>query len=420
MKKKKIQICDLEKKSTFDKNIKKKYATFLKRKRIENNMTLEELASGVCAVSYLSRIENNLVDVSEEYYVQLFKKLKINFYELKEEKEQEIFKLILKNYLQKDEDKIVMIINEALKKNYYTEIEYELMLLFDNIIKKLYADAKKQLLDINSKIEVLLDHELIFYLFLTSLYSYRTYQCNFAYRQILVLCEMTQIDELYKYAIYDLALDICDYLGAKEMFYKYYQEINNEEYLTYYSHSALKHKAQLVYLIYSLKSDETYDLLQEIKMNIDSKYWEEIDWIILRNEYRFSNFHRCFEILNNIDLTPRLIAFEALLVIMSEEHSNFVTLKLHREKIIFDEKESHYEMLYNLCMLIKTSEYNVDAYALIKEIVLLQYQTTVEDFFFNIERILLMELAVKYAKYKECIKIILNFERGKHKLPYIL
>ena len=56
-----------------------KYGTFLKRKRLEAKKTLEIISEGVCAASYLSRIENNLVEVDDEYYVKLFEKLNIDF-----------------------------------------------------------------------------------------------------------------------------------------------------------------------------------------------------------------------------------------------------------------------------------------------------------------------------------------------------
>ena len=44
-----------------------KMAEFLKRRRIEMGIKLEDLSCGVCSPSYLSRIENNIVDVSEDY-----------------------------------------------------------------------------------------------------------------------------------------------------------------------------------------------------------------------------------------------------------------------------------------------------------------------------------------------------------------
>ena len=44
---------------------------FLKRKRLELGLKLEDLSEGVCSSSYLSRIENNVVEASETYYKAL-------------------------------------------------------------------------------------------------------------------------------------------------------------------------------------------------------------------------------------------------------------------------------------------------------------------------------------------------------------
>ena len=57
-----------------------------------NNINQDTLAVGICTTSYLSRIENSLVDVDESYFISLFKKFNIDFNLLKEEKENEIFR----------------------------------------------------------------------------------------------------------------------------------------------------------------------------------------------------------------------------------------------------------------------------------------------------------------------------------------
>ena len=62
----------------------KEKAAFLRRKRLEQGKKLEEVAEGICSVSYLSRIEKNQVEVNEEYYRSLFEKLDLNYDEVNE------------------------------------------------------------------------------------------------------------------------------------------------------------------------------------------------------------------------------------------------------------------------------------------------------------------------------------------------
>jgi len=58
-----------------------KYQSFgaaIKRKRIERNMTLEESAEDICSISYLSKIENNLLEPSPKYFHLLKERFDLN------------------------------------------------------------------------------------------------------------------------------------------------------------------------------------------------------------------------------------------------------------------------------------------------------------------------------------------------------
>ena len=111
------------------------------------------MSKGVCTVSYLSRIENNMVDVDESYFFSLFKKLNMDFNLIKEEKENELFTELFKCYLQENDDLASSLISNAIKTTFYSELEYELMMLYDNIIRGLYKEALKQIVDLNNKVE---------------------------------------------------------------------------------------------------------------------------------------------------------------------------------------------------------------------------------------------------------------------------
>ena len=55
------------------------YSYFLKRKRIEKGMKLEDVSSGICSISYLSRIENNQSKPDEDSLKLLFERLDLNY-----------------------------------------------------------------------------------------------------------------------------------------------------------------------------------------------------------------------------------------------------------------------------------------------------------------------------------------------------
>ena len=401
-------------------NNSKKYGVLLKRKRIENNYTLEEVSQGICAPSYLSRIENNLVDVEEKYYISLFKKFDIDFEKLKEEKEHEIYNELLKCYLLENENEAIDLISNALKTGYYMDIEVELMVLYDNIIHGLFAEALNQILDFNDKIHLLIDSELNFYIFLTALYAYRTSQAIYAYRQIIFLCECNFTNAIYQYATYDLALDIFDFIGANEQFLKYYYLLNNDKYHTLYPKSALKHQAQKLVMESYLNKDEEDLLLYEIMDGTSGKTREEIVWQILMMEYKKGNYIKCLEMIEKEDATPKLIALESLITLRVNDIKYVYSLEERKKNVIFRTFDESYELMYLVCMQIKKYLDYKAAFDLFKKLLKLQNDQTYCSFLLDEQLIMFLEIALSSGKYKESVKIVMNVLKDKKIFPYFL
>lgn len=417
-----MNFCERELKLLPKKNVntknneKKRYIVLLKRKRIENRMTLEKLADGICTASYLSRIENLLVDVDDSYYYRLFKKLNIDFDQLREEMHNEIFTEILKNHMKNDDEKVVDLISKALKTNFYVDVEYDLMLLYDNIIKKMYTDARKLILDLNEKVEVLCENELTFFLFLSTLYAYKTYQGRFAYKQIMILCEMDMVEPLFKYAVYDLALDIFEYVGNTEMFFKYYQLLNDESYLTSFSFNALKHKAQYTYLAYQLSSMEVNSALESIKSCLPKYYYDDVNLLILKNYYRFENYDEILNMLKCLPSTPFYLSFEAILNLIIDDKDMYSDFMERLKFCKFNQWEKHYEMLVNVCCILKRDGNATFAFDELKKLLELQFSTVNNDFFINVELVILTNVASRIRKFKEALALISLYLDKKMKI----
>lgn len=399
---------------------KKKYGVLLKRKRIEQHYTLEQVAEGVCAVSYLSRIENNLVDVEEKYYVSLFKKFDIDFDKLKEAKENEIYDDLLKCYLNEDDIQATELISNALKTGYYMDIEIELMVLYDNIIHCLYSEALNQIIDLNDKTHLFMDTELNFYIFLTALYAQRTNQAIYAYRQIVFLCECSFASAIYKYAVYDLALDVFENIGANEQFLKYYYLLNNDKYHTLYPKSALKHQAQKINIESFLLKDEEDVLLDEMLEGSSGKCKEEIVWQILKKEYRKSDFIKCLDIIGRLDATPKLLAFEAMLVLRVNDIKYVYRLEERKKSVTYKVFDESFELMYLICMQIKKYFDYKGAFDMFKKMLKLQNDQTYCAFLLDEQVVLFMEIALNCGKYKDAIKTIMTILKDKLIFPYFL
>ncbi|MDN5352071.1 MAG: HTH-type transcriptional regulator, quorum sensing regulator NprR, partial [Clostridiales bacterium] len=61
------------------------YGLFIKRERLAQNMSQEALCHGICAVSYLSKIENGKVQPNHEIILKLMSALNMVFPETQEE-----------------------------------------------------------------------------------------------------------------------------------------------------------------------------------------------------------------------------------------------------------------------------------------------------------------------------------------------
>lgn len=405
----------------------RKYAVFLKRKRLENNLTLEAMAQGICTASYLCRIENNIVDVSDEYYVALFKKLDIDYYSLREVKERSLFSELLKCYLLQELNDANTLISGALKTNYYVDVEFELMVLFDKIIKENYNEARIDIERINTKLDLLLDDELVFYLFLTALYAYKTYQGLFAFKQIVLLCEMELSFDttfIYKYAILDLALDIFTYCNSLNMFFKYYYELNNDYFLSAYSSTSLKHQAQLTYNTFSYRRNDTSNNLYNIKLIVNDNYKNDIDYLIMMNYFRFEQYNDMFELAKTVNSGRSLALMSVVLLIKNDSNLLYEFNEL-LNKYDFLPHERLYESICTFIITYRKGVYThttkgYESFTLIKDIVKRLSDSYYDSFFLNICVKLLLDVAHICGKYKEALKVVNDYMKIRDKVPFYL
>ncbi|MFC7062477.1 helix-turn-helix transcriptional regulator [Halobacillus seohaensis] len=68
----------------------------IKQHRKFKNLTLEDLSSGICSVSYLSKIEHNTINASDEIYRLLGKRLNIRLENLNEDFDEKIYTQLMK------------------------------------------------------------------------------------------------------------------------------------------------------------------------------------------------------------------------------------------------------------------------------------------------------------------------------------
>ena len=138
------------------------WSQLLKRKRLEQNRTLEEVSKGICSPSYLSKIENGQVDADAIYYKALFEKLDLKYEKVRQNRPIEIMPYLIKLYLLEQRDEVKAKIHEIATAKYYSESEMEQILLFNSLISDSLDEAKYYLTSLEVVRNTLTKEELWF------------------------------------------------------------------------------------------------------------------------------------------------------------------------------------------------------------------------------------------------------------------
>lgn len=135
--------------------------SILKELRRQNNLTLEEGAEGICSISYLSKIENNMMIPNDKYLEQFKIKYNIKDISFKNQNLDDYYNEIIENFIDKKQTNLELINN----------IDYKSKLI--NYIKlvqnDLFIETEKYYLDLIIYIKNFSDLELNLFLYATSL-----------------------------------------------------------------------------------------------------------------------------------------------------------------------------------------------------------------------------------------------------------
>ena len=131
--------------------------TIIKKHRLDQNMSQESLCAGICAVSYLSKIENGQAKASHEILVLLFNRLGLPFPETLgeiEKFEAEIYEAIQTLLLGEKEEATkqhhALLINEGVFIASPLAIDWLILELYFAIDKRDYAEVSEKLADLET------------------------------------------------------------------------------------------------------------------------------------------------------------------------------------------------------------------------------------------------------------------------------
>lgn len=156
------------------------YSQVIKAERIKHNMTLEEMAKGICSVSYLCKLENQDIVPAEDYVNSLFERVNIDYKNLIDSEAEEELNTIIEAYFLCDYEKI---------NDYYRGLNWKvnnanvyLCNCFYYLINKEYDKFKEEIAILDEIKKSLTEGQGILLIFLVCAYYSNTYQILEVYK----------------------------------------------------------------------------------------------------------------------------------------------------------------------------------------------------------------------------------------------
>lgn len=406
-----INKADLEASLNLKKESDEFFSYFLKRKRIERGMKLGDVASGICSISYLSRVENNQSFPSEDNLKLLFERLDLSYEEVKRNRDDNVFEEMIKKELTFDKTKVIDEISKIISLNAYTNIELDLLVLFGSILSKNYEEAKTILAKQEFNLELFNQKEMIFYLYLFSRYLFETNQNKRAYSQIKVLNSIVINNSVYKLAIYDLSLDIAFVMGENEQVVRFYYLLDQTDNNYLFKNKLLLHKMKVLAVCSTFNPQETIEEFLKLKKMLNmhdpvirKSYYYCLALVYLKNNSK----QKCLEILrDNLDDLKSLALYGYLAKnIGSNSDKQIFSAKYKGIKF------TKYDMLYErFCEYIALSIRNESLYHLynyLKQMILNKVTLFYDGVINEIANKELMMIGINSSKYKDTLRHFLD------------
>ena len=203
----------------------------IKKKRKEYKLTQSKLCKGTCSVSYLSKVENNLIDPNDRYVRELLKKLQISedvvFKSISDKK---FLERVIEAFFYMDDEEMERIMEEI------KDIEHNTII---NLCKLGYIvyfelqDEEQYVMMLEHLINNMSDYEMKVYLYFASIYYIQNHKYKTALELVLLNNEISDtkeilngmISELSYYIKQRLLIKNCaseDYSNALEIYLKYH------------------------------------------------------------------------------------------------------------------------------------------------------------------------------------------------------
>lgn len=367
---------------------------------------LEDLSEGICSTSYLSRIENNIVEVDDTYFEALCEKMNIDYNQIKVNRSRNIHLDLLKEYIGDNLTGVSKIVKHAIESNSYVDAELEMIVLFDNIINGIYDEARKILIKLEKISESFSNSELLFYMYCYTLYSYKTHQNKKAYQNIMVMSTVIYDDWFFEACVCDLALDIMAQVGDNTLWWKFYHKLLHSNANGLFRNRLNLHRLKEIELESHINMDSAIsdfnDIINHLNLDrydIGEKYYYHLAMCFFKNK----QYDKAVNTIFMRKPSPRMTAILSSCILHLHNLDMINRIMDLLNKYEFNKYEKIYQDYYMLIKLMLEGNNNYVLYNYMRTI--LNNEDEFYDGFIDKEkRKVFIDILIGCSKYKEGLK----------------
>ncbi|MFA5560345.1 MAG: helix-turn-helix transcriptional regulator [Acholeplasmataceae bacterium] len=271
--------------------IKPPFGSAIKFQRNKMKMTLEEASEGICSVSYLSKLENNLIEASDRFIEPLKKRFNLEIEDIELHKTyEEDFEEMIQTYFWQDKDRLISIDHYYKKPDYQSQLMHIFFYTFlgsDQTVLKHYNNVKSQITSFSN-------NELALFLICMSL---NLFHQSF-YEQAYSTLEMVPKEEVHPY------LDVLkQYYLIKAAFKMLKFRGVFQSYQTFVDHCIYYHAYHFVKEIklLQLAFESAYYPLYYIEASINDlspNFSKQKDWLLVKSLFHHQKYEQVIELSN--------------------------------------------------------------------------------------------------------------------------
>ena len=393
--------------------------SFIKRKRKELDVTQDEISSGICSISYLSKIENNQIIPNDFYVHEIMEKLDVDqSVYTKSIKEKEYLDRMIRAIFYMDDEEVDNVYHELI------DVKHNLVINLCKLAYTIYFDKDDEcqfVMMLEHLVNNMNDYEVCVYLYLASSYFVSAKKYRVALELIQLTDKLHSGNNFLKGLLFQLSYVVKQRLIIKNC--------SNED---YYSAMAVFNKYHNVQRIIELALQKSSYLMTENPVKaLEIINTVKLDLLSSRNQdyYAYLKAKILFELCkyNESLLTLKKIEEGSIyylrkmnLLLMICAIENDCDMALQVKTIMDNYKPNQNEMEDKVYYHYLTQENDDDKKEYLRDIAI-PFSIKIEDYYsLEVYTNKVMEICINNSRYKEALQYYKKYQKEITRVKNIL